>query len=773
MSAWLANHFFNPGFVAGGALLVALPIAIHLINRMQYRRVRFAAMEFLLQSQQRNQRRLLLEQLLLLLLRILIVVGLVLLISRLILNPAQMSIFRGAQSHHVVLVDDSLSMRDRWEETTGFGQAIKVVNQIAAGGAQQPNTQKLTLIRLSQPDQPFFIERNVNEDFVAELLSKLDPQTFKCTHQSLDLTTGLQAAKKLLAEERGTIQHLHVISDFRENDWRDQKAITTAIEGLSESGVAVNLVRAVPEAHANLTVVELTGDTQVAAVDVPLRMRVAVKNNGSQVASNVRLSIFDNDDKLPASVLFEKIEPQTEVSHDFEVRLATPTAHKIRVSLDADALTEDNDRSIAVDVPKAVSVLIVDGDPAGEDASYIADAIAADPKATGYIATIENVESLRRRPLDGFACIYLINVPELPADSIDTLERYVAEGGGLAWFLGDAIRPAHYNSELYRNGTGLFPIPLDSSPKELILDPTSPGADILTTRHSLFRIFAGEDNALIKLVRIFQFFPAAKDWVRDDQVRMDRVKTMASLRSKDPLFLEHRFGDGRVVTCLTTAQPDWNNWATDNSFVVIQLELVKSLARTDRNPERRLVGEPIVLSLNPAEYTDAVEIEVPGEEGDRVTRLQASPESIEREPSTNKPPVETPSNKSESTSSNEASVQLKAVFRDTDQPGVYTVRLAKQSQASEERLIAFNPAPSEGELTLATSADLRKRLGNAKGATLQEFGQLDWVEGKEVGSEIRHWILWLLGIVFVMEQALAYRLGYHPPVANRKLMTAK
>ena len=199
MTAWLANHFFNPTFVAGGAGLIAAPIVIHLINRMRYRRVRFAAMEFLLQSQQRNQRRLLLEQLLLLLLRILIVSGLVLLISRLILDPAQMSIFRGAQSHHVVLLDDSLSMRDRWEETSGFAQAIKIVHQIAAGGAQQPNTQKLTLIRLSQPDQPFFVERNVNEDFVTELLSKLDPQTFKCTHQALDLTTGLQSAKKLFA----------------------------------------------------------------------------------------------------------------------------------------------------------------------------------------------------------------------------------------------------------------------------------------------------------------------------------------------------------------------------------------------------------------------------------------------------------------------------------------------------------------------------------------------------------------------------------------------
>jgi hypothetical protein len=768
MTVWLANHFFNPAFVAGGACLIASPIIIHLINRMRYRRVRFAAMEFLLQSQQRNQRRLLIEQLLLLLLRILIVLGLVLLISRLILDPAQMSIFRGAQSHHVVLLDDSLSMRDRWEGTNGFAQAIKIVNQIVAGGAQQPNTQKLTLIRLSQPEQPFFTERNVNEDFVTELLSKLDPQSFKCTHRALDLTNGLHAAKKLLADERGTIQHLHVISDFRDRDWRDQKAIASAVEGLVSSSVSVNFVRAVPESHANLGVVELTGDTQIAAVDVPLRMNVAVKNFGTQVATDVRLSIFDNNEKLPASVIFEKIEPETQVAHEFEIRLSTPAMHKIRVSLDADSLPEDNVRSLAIDVPKSVPVLIIDGDPTGEDGSYIADAIAADPKATGYAATVENVEYIRRRPLDQFACIYLLNVPELPADSIDALERYVAAGGGLAWFVGDAIRPAHYNDALYREGAGLFPVPLESAPRELIVDPTSPGADLIPTRHPLFRIFAGDDNALIKLVRIFQFFPTAKEWIRDDHQRKDRVRTIASLRSKDPLFLEHGFGNGRIVTCLTTAQPDWNNWATDNSFVVIQLELVKYLARTDRNPERRLVGEPIVLSLDPAEFSDSVEIFAPGEEGDRTTRLQASPEKTEIESLQAQP-----DSANESTEASKKPIRLSAIYRDTDQPGIYTVRILHQSQVSEDRLIAYNLVSAEGDLSLASTAEIRKQFGNATGVSIQEFGQLDWVEGKEAGAEIRQWLLWCLLALFIFEQALAYKLSYHLPPIQGKLIAAK
>ncbi len=67
MSDWIAQHFLHPSFVLPvGAALLTVPVIIHLINRLRFRRVRFAAMEFLLKSQQRNRRRLLIEQLLLL-----------------------------------------------------------------------------------------------------------------------------------------------------------------------------------------------------------------------------------------------------------------------------------------------------------------------------------------------------------------------------------------------------------------------------------------------------------------------------------------------------------------------------------------------------------------------------------------------------------------------------------------------------------------------------------------------------------------------------------
>ena len=65
--------FLNPYTMIAGAVLVSSPIIIHLINRMRFRRVPWAAMEFLLKSQKRNRRRRIIEQIILLLLRITLV----------------------------------------------------------------------------------------------------------------------------------------------------------------------------------------------------------------------------------------------------------------------------------------------------------------------------------------------------------------------------------------------------------------------------------------------------------------------------------------------------------------------------------------------------------------------------------------------------------------------------------------------------------------------------------------------------------------------------
>src|SRR2546427_5563186 len=100
--------FANPGYLAAGGALVSSPIIIHLINRLRFKRLRWAAMEFLLKAQKRNRRRLIIEQLILLALRCLLVALAGLLVMRFV--GFSFAEFGTKQALHLVLLDDTLSM---------------------------------------------------------------------------------------------------------------------------------------------------------------------------------------------------------------------------------------------------------------------------------------------------------------------------------------------------------------------------------------------------------------------------------------------------------------------------------------------------------------------------------------------------------------------------------------------------------------------------------------------------------------------------------------
>src|SRR5829696_2866014 len=113
----MESLFTHPLTMAAGAALVSAPVIIHLINRMRFRRVKWAAMEFLLKAQKRMRRKLIFEQLLLLLLRCLLVFLAGVLVARsLRFTPADKP---RPPTAHVAIPDDSPSMADGWRGDDG------------------------------------------------------------------------------------------------------------------------------------------------------------------------------------------------------------------------------------------------------------------------------------------------------------------------------------------------------------------------------------------------------------------------------------------------------------------------------------------------------------------------------------------------------------------------------------------------------------------------------------------------------------------------------
>src|SRR5262245_22685187 len=148
--------FLNPANMIVGGALISSPIIIHLINRLRFKRVRWAAMEFLLKSQKRNRRRLIIEQLILLLLRILLVLLAGFLVAR-FLFAGQTT--KGAT--HVVVLDDTMSMGDRGKDAAGkdavaFDAGVEQIKQIARTAAQAPSAQLMKVYLLSDLQAPVY-----------------------------------------------------------------------------------------------------------------------------------------------------------------------------------------------------------------------------------------------------------------------------------------------------------------------------------------------------------------------------------------------------------------------------------------------------------------------------------------------------------------------------------------------------------------------------------------------------------------------------------------
>ena len=787
------QYFINSAFVPAGMALIASPIIIHLINRMRFRKVRFAAMEFLLKADQRNRRRLLLEQLLLLLLRILIVLALLALIARLILDP-RLTVFGGeGKAHHLVILDDSASMQGGG----AFEEAKKVILKLVREGAKRPQTQKFSMVLLSKPNEFVYPQVDVSDELAKDLLEKFE--TLKPTYQKGDLQTGLEIAGKHLLKEEATIKYLHVFSDFREADWQGKEALGDVINKLEEDEISVNLVRSIEQPLPNLGITTLDGELHSVAVGVPVRLKIGVTNFGQEIVENVGVTVVQDSDKLPLSVTFDKINPGEEMIVNKDITFSTEGLHQVRLELGEDSLSADNARHLSIDIPKQNYVLIVTADPS----SIATDALkfALDPSQdtegtprvrTGILPTVVQYDLLDKEletGLSQFRAIYMVGVPGIPAKALPLLESYVHGGGGLVWFLGDNINVDSYNQlsgltaneagELTREGEALFPVLLAKSPAAMTQDATVTSPDLYFKTHPVFDDTFNKENKLVSVVRVTGYHPVSPDWVQDDLRRDDGVTTVGYTRESSPVAFEHRFGQGKVMTILTSVGEPWNNLATEAGglFVPVIQKLQQHVAKPDEEKHTFEIGETFVRNdFSSLNYEQDIVWNHP-------TLLQ-QPYKMEH-PLIEKPEPseeESPTNPEGEDGEEAVADAAEEAQRDTSRwetrypyltdPGIYRYTLQPRSNIQDSGLttnweFACNLSPAEGQTAIADDETIRAHLDPESRVGIHTAANPEFIApGTDPGQEVRKYLMYLLLFLFVAEQAMAYRLSYHPETAE-------
>lgn len=607
----LIDGFVHPA-LAAGALLAAVPLLIHLLNRQRHRPMPWAAMRFVQAAWKRTRRRARFENLILLLLRMAAVALLAFAVAR----P-----FAGGSSPLAGLTDsrrDLVLALDGSASTGWRGSARSVFESIlerARAHLNELDGGRGDRVRLFLCGaHPRLLSWRSPEEAL-ELLSTLAEPT----DEPFDLAATLAALRELAAEDarangRSALE-MRLLTDLQRHSFdpapdeaqggASAPSAIEELEALRALGARVlveDLGPAEPQPE-NVAVTDIALSDDRLALDLPAEVSVRVQNFGPQT-EGVRLALEVDGERRPVRAL--DVPGRGEAREVFEVAFAASGDHTLVARLESDRLTVDDARALVLRIPPPLRVLLVDGEPAFEidrdETGYLALALSPPgddgPGRLPAPFQVEVVEPARfgsgETDLADFDVIVLANVPGLSPTTQARLEQRIAAGAGLLVTVGDGVASnvQAWNRLFSSEGAGLLPAEL--------FEPV-PVADrrrdwwrvqSFQEDHPALRFFADERwKALLTEVPIYNFLGAKA---------LPDARVLASLDDpgSSPLLVERGYDRGRVFLWLTTIDPAWARVAeSPRTLVPLVHELLRCAGTPDAPALNVELGVPFVAEL--------------------------------------------------------------------------------------------------------------------------------------------------------------------------------
>jgi hypothetical protein len=591
--------FVTPALLAG-ALLIGVPIVLHLVMRREVRQLMFPALRFVQQRKAVNQHRLQLRQLLLLALRCAVICLLAFALARPTLRGSGVAGQEDSPIAAALVFDNSLRMTYLHENQTRLEKARELAVWLLE---QLPSDAPVTVIdRASRQSGREAVKG------AAELrIERLDASSVVRPLESAlrDAVDWL----KLQTDHRGEV---FVFTDLAVADWSED-ALAAFQARLDElPGTSVYIIDVGVERPRNfaLGALKISSqqlspgsllqiDTDLTAVgDAAAQQELTVElhtidssgstqNRGQQV-----VSAGANGDAAPVEFSLSGLPLGT---HQGLLRIAGD-----------DPLRCDDVRYFTVDVREPRKVLLLGERDA--DTLFLSEALApASPVGllrSNFVCDSRPFSQLDDTPLADFDAVCLVDPTALTPAAWQTLTDYVHSGGGLGIFLGRNARRDPFN---------------EPAPQQLL-----PAKLRWQSRDATYlRLSATDHPALHELVELgdsvpWSEFPVFKYWELESPA--DDVYVLAPFANGMPALVERRVGAGRVIT-MTTPVSDpahddpWNLLPTGPDpwpFLALAGGIADYLTGTGDAQFNYLAGQTATLHLAPSEQVASYVLEMPG-----------------------------------------------------------------------------------------------------------------------------------------------------------------
>ena len=488
-----------------------------------------------------------------------------------------------------LLVDQSYSTRFRLPSGSLFAQLQTQIRDLT--DILSPRD-RVTIQPFARHPQASF---DGDLEYLAERVTELTPN-----QQATDLRAALYAAAQHLDQDPGLDRELFLFTDLSRYNW-DQLQLGDLGRLFAETRVYIAAPK-VP-VRPNAYVKKTETPSWMLAANGKTTLQVELAYDGPAQLNNTTLDLFVEGERLRRKSV--DLDPAGPVQVDFNFSPRSAGRLSGYVELEDDALALDNRHYFTVDLPTAITALLLGARP--DDTYYPRRALSAatlsDPAfeiRTGLFS------DLTTDALTGVDVLVLCNLERLGSTQKAILSKYVATGGSLLLFPGPLSDLSYYNRDLLPSLVptrfkDLIGTSQDSQTYQ-ILDAAAP-------HHPLFANLLSDQAA--DQPHFYASF--AMDPTPDllPLVRFSDGQLAMALAWKE---------QGRVALSAFPLDPRWNDLHLHGLFAPLLHRLVRELSLP---PDRRtsyLVGETVHRRLNDVEIDAAIEAEAPS--GERL-RLES------------------------------------------------------------------------------------------------------------------------------------------------------
>lgn len=419
----------------------------------------------------------------------------------------------------------------------------------------------------------------------------------------------LAAAVQTLARGDNVAKKIVFITDGQSASWKedeklDWERIAATFQGLAVQPTLVLRRLPMPERIENVQVaqVDVPGTVLGPERAVPIAVRIA--NTGTEPireAFQVELDIGSGANVLRETMA--ALAPGVSETVTFHHRFGRGGSYALEArAVVRDDLSFDNRAARVVQIHERLPVLLIDGNPAtrpsdraawfldvalAPEASDAAPAAArsaggANPRGPIRQAGLFAVTTVDLPKIDtlgdwrAYRVVVLANVAKLPTKVAIELANFVADGGGLLVALGSNSQADFYNH--WQTLRGLTVMPARLSERRIAnagAPPARPALDTFASSVlSALADPAQSDLGSAAVTAYWRLKPDAED---------ANVRVFGTLDSGDPLVVERRLGQGRVLATAVSLDNRGSNLPALQAFLPLVHELVGSLMQLPKN----------------------------------------------------------------------------------------------------------------------------------------------------------------------------------------------